>query len=76
MPQLFKHDDKLFVIIRDMPTHQFHDKKGVYNNEKLKAWKLWLGCDHVLKVEERYLFVEEIKEIEFQIINIENEDSN
>ena len=59
-----------------MPLHQFHDKKGVYNNEKLKAWKQYLGADHVLKVEERYLFVEEIKEIEAEIINTENEDSN
>ena len=64
MKQLFSHNDTLFLILRDMPLHQFQTKTGEFNNEKLKAWKLWLSADHVLKVEERYLFVETIKEAE------------
>lgn len=75
MKQLFKHNDTLFLVSRSMPLHQFQNKNGEFNNEKMKAWKSWLMCDHVLKVDERYLFVEEIKEYEFEIIK-ENETSN
>jgi hypothetical protein len=49
-----------------MPLHQFHDKTGIFNNEKMKVWKQWLGCDHVLKHNEAYLFVEIIPEQEFE----------
>jgi len=51
-----------------MPLHQFHDKTGVFNNDKMKAWKEWLNCDHVLKHNEVYLFVETISEQEFEEI--------
>ena len=66
MKQLFKHGDTLYLVNRVMPLHQFHDKTGVFNNEKMKAWKEWLGCDHVLKHNESYLFVEIIPEYEFE----------
>jgi hypothetical protein len=55
----------------------------------MKVWKEWLGCDHVLKHNEMYLFVEtlpahefeelpqdEEKPIEIQQEIIENETSN
>ena len=82
MKQLFKHGDLLYLVNRVMPLHQFHDKAGVFNNEKLKAWKEWLGCDHVLKHNEMYLFVETLLEHEFEDIIedeiqiIEDENSN
>lgn len=56
-----------------MPLHQFHDKKGVFNNEKMKVWKEWLGCDHVLKHNEMYLFVETLPEHEFEELPQEEE---
>jgi hypothetical protein len=71
MKQLFKHGDLLYLINRVMPLHQFHDKTGVFNNEKMKAWKEWLNCDHVLKHNEMYLFVETIPEHEFEEIEEE-----
>jgi len=82
MKQLFKYGDLLYVINRTMPLHQFHDKAGVFNNEKMKAWKQWLGCDHVLKHNNMYLFVETLPEYEFEEVKeeeiqlIENENSN
>ena len=89
MKQLFKHGNLLYLVNRVMPLHQFHDKAGVFNNEKMKVWKEWLGCDHVLKHNEMYLFVEtlpahefeelpqdEEKPIEIQQEIIENETSN
>jgi hypothetical protein len=66
------------VVLRDMPSHQFEDKKQVVDNTKIKVWKRWLEADHVLKVNDRYLFVEVVPEIEFQEIKLEeeNETSN
>lgn len=66
MKQLFKHGDLLYLVNRVMPLHQFHDKTGVFNNNKMKAWKEWLGCDHVLKHNEMYLFVETLQGYEFE----------
>jgi hypothetical protein len=56
-----------------MPLHQFHDKTGIFNNEKMRIWKEWLGCDHVLKHNEMYLFVETIPEHEFEELPQEEE---
>jgi len=60
-----------------MNPHTFHNKAGEFLNDKLLAWKEFLGAEHVLKVEDKFLFVEEIKPIDFEELNIEeNEDSN
>ena len=73
MKQLFKHGELLYLVNRVMPLHQFHDKKGVFNNEKMKVWKEWLDCDHVLKHNEMYLFVETLPEHEFEELPQEEE---
>lgn len=79
MKQLFHNNGTLYVVLRDMPSHQFEDKNKVVDNTKIKVWKRWLQADHVLRFNERYLFVEVVPEIEFEEINLEeekNEDSN
>ena len=73
MKQLFKHGELLYLVNRVMPLHQFHDKAGVFNNEKMKVWKEWLGCDHVLKHNEMYLFVETLPAYEFEELPQEEE---
>jgi hypothetical protein len=73
MKQLFKHGELLYLVNRVMPLHQFHDKAGVFNNEKMKVWKEWLGCDHVLKHNEMYLFVETLPAHEFEELPQEEE---
>ena len=71
MKQLFKHNDKLYVIIRNMASHNFENKDGSINMEVLKVWRDWEGCDHVLKHNERYLLVQTIQDV-----IIEDENSN
>ena len=71
MKQLFKHGELLYLVNRVMPLHQFHDKAGVFNNDKMKIWKEWLNCDHVLKHNEMYLFVETLPAHEFEEIEDE-----
>jgi hypothetical protein len=71
MKQLFKFNDKLYVIIRSMAFHNFENKDGSINMEVLKAWRDHLGCDHVLRHNEQYLLVQTIQDA-----IIQDEDSN
>lgn len=68
MFQLYKHNDTYYKILRDMPSHNFMDKNGTVQMEILKAWRDWLGADHVLRVQDRYLMCETIPEIDFEEI--------
>ena len=44
------------------------DKKGVVQMELLKAWRDWIGADHVLRVQNSYLMCETVPEIDFEEI--------
>jgi len=69
MKQLFKHNDKLYLILRDIASHNFENKDGSLNMDVLKAWRDYLGGDHVLKHNNRYLIVETIQDIEYETSN-------
>jgi hypothetical protein len=62
MKQLFKYNDKLYVVVRDMALHNFLNRDGSVNMEVLKAWRDHMGCDHVLKHNERFLLVQTIQD--------------
>lgn len=66
--QLYKHNDKLYLIKRNMGDHNFQNKDGSINMDVLKLWRDHLGCDHVLKHDNIYLMVETLEEIEFEEI--------
>ena len=51
-----------------MPSHNFMDKQGVIQMELLKAWRDWLGGDHVLRVQDNYLICETIQDANFEEI--------
>ena len=54
-----------------MALHNFENKDGSINMDVLKAWRDYLGCDHVLRHNERYLLVQTIQDA-----IIEDENSN
>jgi hypothetical protein len=64
MKKLFKFNDKLYVVVREVPTHNFENKDSSINMEVLKAWRDHMGCDHVIKHNERFLLVQTIQEAE------------
>jgi hypothetical protein len=64
MKQLFKFNDKLYVVVRDMALHNFLNSDGNVNMEVLKEWRDHVGCDHVLKHNERFLLVQTIQDAE------------
>lgn len=69
MNYLYKHNDKLYLVLRNMPEHNFKNRDGSFNMNVLKAWRDHLGGDHVLKQNDRYLIVQTIQEIEYETSN-------
>lgn len=57
--RLYKHNDTWYKILRITPDHNF-DKNGVKDLELLKAWRDYLGGDHVLRENNTYLICETI----------------
>jgi len=68
--QLYKHNDKLYLINRKIPIDYF-TKEGTTHMGFVKCWRDWLKCDNVLKLQTHFLFVETIEDIEFEEINNE-----
>jgi hypothetical protein len=66
MKQLFKFNDKLYVIIRAMAFHNFENSNGSINMDVLKAWRDYFRCDHVLRHNEHYLLVQTIQDAEIE----------
>ena len=73
MKPLYKHGDRLFQIKREIPLHNFQ-RKGTnhLDMEYVKAWRDWLGAEHVLRTQTTFLFVMRVDDVEFEeIINEE-----
>jgi len=66
MKQLFKYNDKLYVVIRTMAFHNFENKNKSINMEVLRAWRDHLKGDHVLKHNDKFLIVETIQDAEIE----------
>jgi hypothetical protein len=65
MKQLYKHNDKWYIIHRDIPISLFANKEGIINLEAVKEWRDYLiNVDHVLRTESHFLFAETIQEAE------------
>ena len=63
--QLYYHSDKAYLINRKIPTHNF-EKDGQLNLDFVKEWMEWLGCDHVLRDQTHFIFVETIEDTKFE----------
>lgn len=64
--ELFKHNDKLYIIKAKSPISSFIDKTGKLHLDFVKGMQNFFKCDHTLKTETHFLFVETIEEIEFE----------
>ena len=65
MKQLCKHNDKWYIIHRNISISLFTNKDGIINLEGVKDWRDYLpNVDHVLRTETHFLFVETIQEAE------------
>ena len=65
MKQLYKHNEKWYIVHRDIPISLFANKEGVINLEGVKEWRDYLpNVDHVLRTDSHFLFVETINDAE------------
>jgi hypothetical protein len=61
----YKHNDKYYIIRRDIPLHNFADKNGVVDLELVKMCRdYFLFVDHVLRNETHFLFAQTIQDAE------------
>jgi len=74
MMPLYRHGDKLYQVKREIAIHNFLPKGGnVIQMGFVKAWRDWLGVDHVLKTQTHFLFVMNVDDIEFEEVKNEEE---
>ena len=69
MKKLYRHNDKLYIILKELPEHKVNDKEGFPNLDLLKDWRDWIGADHVLRLANHYLLCETIQDLEYEEIN-------
>ena len=64
----YAHNGNLYLIIREIPLHNFTRKDGSIIPEVFNGWKEHLGADHVLKTQTHFLFCEKVQDIEWEDI--------
>tara|TARA_Y100000389_G_scaffold149473_1_gene148813 strand:- start:299 stop:511 length:213 start_codon:yes stop_codon:yes gene_type:complete len=56
-------NDRALIVKREVPTHIFEQKgKNELNMEMVKAYRDYLGCNHVLRTQTHFLMCEIIEE--------------
>jgi len=69
--KLYYNNDKAYLINRSMPISKF-ERSGKLNMDMVKKCRDWIGCDHVLKTQTHFLFVETIEEVEFEEVIVKD----
>ena len=69
--RFYTHNEKLFLVLKEVHENKVKDKDGSPNLEFLKAWRDWIGADHVLRVSHSYLLCETVQELEFEEVKEE-----
>ena len=70
MKKLYFYNDNVYLVLRDIPASNFYNKEEL-NREHLNNWKEYLGADHVLKTNDRFLFCETVPEPEWNEVTNE-----
>tara|TARA_R110000822_G_scaffold100606_1_gene226348 strand:- start:231 stop:464 length:234 start_codon:yes stop_codon:yes gene_type:complete len=68
MKNILYHNDKAYVVLRTLKVHQVSNPNGLVNMEALKAWRDYLGGDHVIKQNDSYMILEAIQDIDYEEI--------
>ena len=68
MRNLYLHNDTWYQIIRVLKVHNVSNKDGSVNMEVLKAWRDYVGADHVLQQQDEFWLCETVQEPEWEEI--------
>ena len=66
MRRIFYHNNKAYVVLREIRFHNVENKDGSHNIQVIKAWMEHEGVDHVLRQNDKYLICDTIKDIEWE----------
>lgn len=69
--RFYTHNDKLFLVLKEVHEDKIKNKDGSPNLDALKAWRDWIGADHVLRISHSYLLCETIQDLKFEEITEE-----
>ena len=64
--ELFKHNDKLYIIKQKALISHFVDKQEKLHLDLVKEIQNYYLSDHTLKTDSHFLFVETVEETEFE----------
>ena len=65
----YKHNDKYYIIHRQIKIDDFTDKEGKVNLDLVKEGRDSIfKVDHVLRNETHFLFAETIPDMEFEMV--------
>ena len=65
----YRHNDKLYIIKRQIKIEDFTDKEGKVDLDLVKEGRDSIfKVDHVLRNETHFLFVETIPDVEFEMV--------
>jgi len=70
MKGLYFYNGNVYTVLRAIHASNFYNKEEL-NREYLNNWKEYLGADHILKVDNRFLFCETVSEPEWNEITEE-----
>ncbi len=69
LKKLYKYGDKLYVVLREIPLHNFYKRDGTMVPEAFNAWKSHLGADHVLKNATHFIFCSTVEDVEWETVD-------
>lgn len=66
--RFFNHNDKIYRIKKEVSSDYFKFESEI-ELEWVKEYRDYLVCDHVLMVGGRFLFCNEVVEVEYEDVN-------
>lgn len=64
MISIYRHNDKVYQIKRQIPINYFIPKnKNDVNLEIVKTWKEYLNCTNVLRTPSHFIFCDEVEDL-------------
>ena len=65
LAQIYYRNGNAYLIRRKIPVHNF-EKNEQLDLDFVKMWRDYLDCDHVLRDQTHFIFVETIQDVDYE----------
>lgn len=65
LAQIYYRNGNAYLIKRKIPVHNF-EKNEQLDLDFVKMWRDYLDCDHVLRDQTHFIFVETIQDVDYE----------